>query len=433
MPFPRTAPELWGGVECTCNRVRNRYIDQSDASGHRQRLSDFDRFAALGIGTLRFGLLWERYEREGSWRSFDEQLGCLREVGIRPIAGLLHHGSGPPHTDLTDPEFPEKLAAYAAAVVERYPWIDAYTPVNEPHTTARFSGMYGIWYPHAMSRRTYLQCLLHQVKGTVLSMQEIRRVRPEAVLIQTEDLGVITGTRPLQQVWQMLDLRRWLGFDLLCGRVDLDHPMFWYMRREGIAEQEILWFREHPCPPNVIGLNYYLTSDRFLDHRLKLYPERRRSAEGPFVDVELVRVAPSGIAGFESLLMEAWERYEIPVAITEVHLGGPVDEQIRWVAAAWNGAMRARRRGAECCALTIWALLGSYYWNELVRTENGHYEPGVFDVRDGAVRPTQLAGIVQQLAEGRQPMHPALAEPGWWESESRICFPLAPEQAATAA
>ena len=31
-----------------------------------------------------------------------------------------------------------------AASRGRYPWIDAYTPVNEPLTTARFSGLYGI-------------------------------------------------------------------------------------------------------------------------------------------------------------------------------------------------------------------------------------------------------------------------------------------------
>ena len=60
----------------------------------------------------------------------------------------MHHGSGPAYTDLKDPDFPNKLAKYAKAVAKKFPWLEYYTPVNEPLTTARFSGLYGLWYPH---------------------------------------------------------------------------------------------------------------------------------------------------------------------------------------------------------------------------------------------------------------------------------------------
>jgi hypothetical protein len=36
-----------------------------------------------------------------------------------------------------DPSFATGLAAFALRVAERYPWVDAFTPVNEPLTTAR--------------------------------------------------------------------------------------------------------------------------------------------------------------------------------------------------------------------------------------------------------------------------------------------------------
>src|SRR5438309_222031 len=55
--------EVWGGAEYTCNRVGDRYFDQMDLSGHAERSSDYCLFAGLGIRTFRFGLLWERYER----------------------------------------------------------------------------------------------------------------------------------------------------------------------------------------------------------------------------------------------------------------------------------------------------------------------------------------------------------------------------------
>ena len=415
--------EIWGGVEYTCNRVGGEYLDQMSLSGHSKRLTDYDRFAELGIRTMRVGLLWEQHERDRSWSCFDARLAHLQGLQIRPIAGLIHHGSGPMHTNLLDPAFPEKLAAYARQVAERYPWIDAYTPVNEPNTTARFSGMYGIWYPHHRSRLSYLRALLSQLKGTVLCMREIRKVRPDARLIQTDDVGNVTGTPELEYLWELMNVRQWLPFDLLCGLVDRHHPMFAYMRTEGVSEAEIFWFAENPCPPNVVGINYYVTSDRYLDHRLNLYPEKLRSAEGLHVDVESVRVLPRGIVGVGRLLREAWDRYRIPTAISEVHLGSSVEEQIRWVAESWEAVACVRRDGVECIGLTAWALLGSFYWNQLVTCANGHYEPGVFDVRSGEPVATELAGVIAQIAAGMRPSHRALTRSGWWHQSERICFP----------
>ncbi len=417
-------PELWGGAEYTCNRVGERYFDQMNLSGHCSRIGDLEQFASLGIKTLRVGLLWERQEIDPSWQWPDERLRWMMAAGIRPIASLIHHGSGPMHTSLLDPLFPDKLAEYARVVAERYPWIDAYTPVNEPNTTARFSGLYGIWYPHHKSKLSYLRALLNQMKATVLSMEAIRRVRPDAQLIQTDDLGRVWGTETLRPLWELMTERRWLPFDLLCGHVDRGHPMYGYMREAGIAERDILWFLDHPCPPNVIGVNYYVTSDRYLDHRTHLYSPERQSGEGAYVDVEAVRLRADGICGFDSLVLDAWERYRIPVAITEVHLGGPVQEQIRWVAEAWNSAVRARELGANCIAVTLWALLGSFYWDSLVSCDNGHYEPGVFDVSGGTPVATALAQIAVQLAQGKQPVHAALSRPGWWREESRILLPF---------
>src|SRR5438309_10674075 len=55
-----SALELWGGVECTVNRVRDQYFEQLDRTGHSLRLSDLNLFAALGIKALRHAVLWER-------------------------------------------------------------------------------------------------------------------------------------------------------------------------------------------------------------------------------------------------------------------------------------------------------------------------------------------------------------------------------------
>src|SRR5205085_1380981 len=164
---------------------------------------------------LRYPVLWER---EPQWEWADERLGRLRELGVRPLVGLVHHGSGPRHTSLLDPAFPEKLAAYARRVAERYPWVEDWTPVNEPLTTARFSCLYGFWYPHRRDALSFARALLNQVRAVVLAMRAIREVVPGARLVQTDDLGKTHATPPLAYQAEHENGRRFATWDLLCGR-----------------------------------------------------------------------------------------------------------------------------------------------------------------------------------------------------------------------
>src|SRR5947199_1111101 len=174
--------ELWCGLECTVNRVSDRYFDQIVRSGHHHRIDDLDHFAALNITSLRYPILWERTwpGQLPEWDCADQRLGRLRDLGINPIVGLLHHGSGPAFTSLVDPNFPDQFRKYARAVAKRYPWVRDYTPVNEPLTTARFSGLYGHWYPHGKDELTLARALLNECRATILAMREIRRVKASA-------------------------------------------------------------------------------------------------------------------------------------------------------------------------------------------------------------------------------------------------------------
>ena len=138
---------------------------------------------------------------------------------MTPIAGLLHHGSGPSFTNLLDPEFPYFLASYAYEVANRYPWIEYYTPVNEPLTTARFSGLYGLWYPHHKTEVSFYRMLLNQLKGSVLAMEAIRSINPLAKLVQTEDLGKSHSTAMLAYQAKFENERRLLTFDILTGKL----------------------------------------------------------------------------------------------------------------------------------------------------------------------------------------------------------------------
>ncbi len=434
-PTPMPPLELWGGIECTVNRTRDGYRDQTILSGHHDRIADLDLFAGLGLRALRYPVLWERtLSAPGAapdWTWADARLARLRELDIRPILGLVHHGSGPRHTDLLDEGFAAGLGHFAGLVAERYDWVEEWTPVNEPLTTARFSALYGHWYPHERSERAFWGALLNQIDATRAAMRAIRHVNPAARLIQTEDLGRTYATAPLANQAEHDNLRRWASWDLLDGRVDRHHPLWDIFARIGLGDR-VRRIADDPCPPDVIGLNHYLTSDRFLDHRTALYPAHLHGGNDhlDFADTEAVRVldpAPDGLAG---ALRDAWDRYAIPIAITEVHNGSTREEQLRWAAEAWDVAEAARDGGIDVRAVTAWSLLGSYGWNTLLT--GGHaYEPGVFDLSSGTPRPTALAALWRALPHGAR-RHDVVGAPGWWRRQERLLYGTSIVTAASA-
>src|SRR3712207_5768834 len=144
--------EMWGGVECTVVRVGDEYRDQSEETGHSYRRSDIDLMADLGVTTVRYPILWETiapdHPDQLDFSLTDERLAMLRERGVNVIGGLLHHRSCPRYTNLLDPDFPKKLAHFAAQGAKRYPWFLMWAPMKEPLTAARFSALYGHWYPY---------------------------------------------------------------------------------------------------------------------------------------------------------------------------------------------------------------------------------------------------------------------------------------------
>jgi dTDP-4-dehydrorhamnose reductase len=423
----QTPLQLWGGVECTVVRIGDEFRDQLVETGHALRLADLDAIAELGIKTVRYPIVWERVAPEHpdklnfAWH--DERLRRLRDLGITVIGGLVHHGSGPRYTSLLDPEFPAKLAAYACQVAERYPWITQWTPVNEPLTTARFSCMYGHWYPHRKDLRDFLQALVHECHGTLEAMRAIRTVVPGAELVVTEDLGKTFSTRELAHQARHENHRRWLSLDLLTGRVDPQHP-FWPMLLDAGCKPEVLAdLGGGEGTPDLIGINHYLTSERYLDHRLERYPGVEPGTNGfeRYVDLEAVRMPHlTGKVGPAARLREAWARYNIPLAVTEVHHGCTREEQVRWFHEVWSAAQEVRGEGADIRAVTLWSLFGNVDWRSLLTRKEGIYDVGAFDTRGGKLRPTMVARAAKAIAGGQLLDHPVTQGRPWWRRPERF-------------
>ena len=116
------------------------------------------RSRMLGVAGTRYPVLWEKRrprdpaEPDYSWAR--ARLDALRAPRPRADRDAAAPRQRPVVHDLLDPAFPD---ADSRPTPERpraaFPWVRRWTPINEPLTTARFSTLYGVWYPNLRDDR----------------------------------------------------------------------------------------------------------------------------------------------------------------------------------------------------------------------------------------------------------------------------------------
>jgi dTDP-4-dehydrorhamnose reductase len=416
-------PEVWAGPECSFLTVGDRLSDQLALTRHDRRLADLGLLASLGATSVRYPVLWGRSPQGGDptdWTWAEERIHGLSALGMEPIVGLLHHGFGPRGLDPLQPGWARAFADYSAAVATRFPEVRTYLPINEPLTTARFGGLYGWWAPYARDHAIFAHLILAQAEALAEATRAIRAVTPRARIIVNEDVGRTWGTAECQAAVDFDNHRRWLTFDLVTGAVDPSHPLWTYLAASPAHLRILDKLKSEPAPPDVLGIDHYVTSDRYLDHRLDLFPESSHGGDGrlAYADVELARVGGFDVADLPRMLQETWQRYARPLALTEVALAGRLDDQLAWWWEVWSAASTAAEQGIPVLGVTAWAAFGAYDWVSLLRESRGIYEPGCFDARPLAPRRTELGLAVRATADGQA----LAAGTGWWRQEGRALY-----------
>ncbi len=403
--------EVWASPEPSIARLDAAAVrDQGRETGFRARFSDIDAIADLGVAATRFPLLWEHGDLD--WAA--PRLERLRERGVAPIVTLLHHGSGPFETNVLDPEFPERFAAYAERVARRFPWVRRWTPINEPLTTARFSTLYGVWFPNLRDDRAFGRAMVHQTRAQQLAMERIRRIVPDAAFILTDDLQRFTAADSgVEPYVGFLRERVFLSVELVAGRVDERHPLFAFLHAAcGITAAEFARMRAQPTPPDIVAFDHYVHSERYVF----------TSPDGRTGDVPAVYVAGEPPPRCAPLLRAAWERLRLPLALGEVHIHAPADERVRWLAQHADDVAAVRAAAVDMRAIGAWAAFGLVDWHSLLRRREGIAEDGIFTFAgaDGVPQRTAVADAVAALVRG-EPI--AGAASGWWEREGRLRSP----------
>lgn len=419
-PAPPAPLEIWASPEPTVARIDARRVrDQAAETGWSARPDDVDRIADLGVSGCRFPVLWEHVAPLAPRvRDFARQragLDRLRARGVDSIVTLLHHGSGPAYTDLLDPAFPRLFADYAAAAARELPGIRRWTPINEPLTTARFSTLYGVWYPNLRDDAAFGRALLHETLATLFAMERIRELEPGAQLVVTEDLQRFTAAgSAVNDYVAFLRERMLLSIELLCGRVRPGHALYAFLiERCALTARELATVAAHAVPPDLVAFNHYPHSERYI----------YAAPDGTIGDVPAVYVAGEPAPRAGPLLRAAGERLGLPLALGEVHIDAPALERVRWLAqhVADVEALRADRRDVR--AIGVWAAFGMVDWHSLLRDRTGATEDGIYTFAGprGVPRPTALCAAVKALARGERIDDRGVR--GWWERAARLRTP----------
>lgn len=288
---------------------------------------DLRQAAELGASAVRYGMSWPLVHiapQEFDWSHLDEVIPfAADELGLDLIADLVHYGTPTwlPQS-FADPAFPGALTDFAGALAGRYAGrIRAYTPVNEPLTTASFSGLRGVWPPHRTGWDGWVSVVLPIALAASQAIAAIREADPDAVVVHVEAATLVRAGDPEHaSEAELLERVGWLPTDLLLGRVGATHPMHAWLLRHGASAEALHQLETAPGAPDVLGVNYY---PNLTPRRLRRFGDR------------VVQVAYDGGAdGLAAALRGFSLRYGLPLAITETSIEGDDTTRTEWLRAA---------------------------------------------------------------------------------------------------
>jgi beta-glucosidase/6-phospho-beta-glucosidase/beta-galactosidase len=356
-----TAPFTWAtGIEDTFiqhARPRLRALDEYELTQHYKLWeSDIDLVAETGVQAVRWGIPWHIVQPrpdQWDWEWTDRALEHLvLKKGITPILDLMHYGT-PMWLDnsFINSSYPQRVAEYAAAVVARYKsLVRYYTPLNEPMVNASMSGYKAEWPPYLSGDDGYVKLALALARGIVLTTQAIQTEQPDAVTVQVEALWhTFTRDDGLKGRAALINARQFLCFDLVTGRVDADHALAGYLRQHGASEAELGWFRKNPVGFDVFGANYY----PWAYSELKLGPDGKPKTT----------VRRTSGHKIEIVLREVWERYRMPIMVTETSSNGDVKARARWMDDTLDTVCNLRAEGIPIVGYTWFPLFSMVDWS----------------------------------------------------------------------
>ena len=312
----------------------------------------------LGVRALRWGVPWYRVEPQHGkfdWSWTDRVIPYIvEELGITPIIDLMHYGC--PfwlRREFVNPRYPRYVADYAAAFARRYrDLVHWYTPLNEPLVNALFCGQRGAWPPYLHGDKNYLRILVQLARGIVNTVNAIREIDPGAIMVHVEATGLTRAMRQDLEALAVEETRRgYLCYDLITGRVTPDHALFAWLLREGIALDDLAALWTSPIDLDIMGMNFY---PQWSSQGIDLHQKNGRVTFSNYEDL-------AG-EGFAMLIRDYYDRYGVPIIISETSARGSDAVRERWLEASVATIKRLRGEGVPVIGYTWFPLYTMIDW-----------------------------------------------------------------------
>ena len=383
---------MWAaGIENTFvpqSKPGHRPLDEYELMGHYTNWrEDLSLTKDLGLNALRWGIPWYKVEPERGkfdWDWVDEVIHYLVEdMKVVPIIDLMHYGC--PFwlkKEFANKNYPKYVAEYAARFAERYKHLVSwYTPLNEPIINSLMCGMRGLWPPYLKGDKGYIKIMMQLARGIIQTVDAIKAIDPDSVMVHVEAAGLTRTVRDdLESLANEEEHRGYLCFDLITGRLKHDHLLFSWLVRNGTDPTAIIELHENKIELDVIGLNFYpqwSTKQLYIDKKGRL-SFRETEPEGD---------------GFHELISNYYERYRVPIMITETSAVGNDEIRERWLEASVSTIKTLRSEGVPVIGYTWFPLFTMIDWRYRFSDEpleNFYLELGLYNLNRESKGPRWL-------------------------------------------
>ena len=211
--------------------------------------------------------------------------------------------------------------------------------------------------------------MMQLARGIIRTVNAIKEIDSDSVMVHVEATGLTRAVREDLNVIAQEETRRgFICYDLISGKMTPDHPLFPWFLRSGITSEALKELTDNAIKLDVLGLNFYpqwSTKQIYQDSRGRII----------FRDIE-----PEG-NGFMELIESFYERYQVPIMITETSAVGPDEIRSRWFDASTKMVKELRGRGVPVIGYTWFPLFTMIDWRYRFSNEpleNFYLELGVY-------------------------------------------------------
>ena len=360
--------------------------NESSLSGvdhYRRFREDVHLLAELGHQCYRMSVEWSRIEPEpGRWSRealdhYREELTLLRDAGIEPLV-TLHHFSGPQWFDdmggWTAPEAVDRFVRFGVKVVETLGDLVAqWCTINEPNVFANDTYMDGKYPPgHHGDLRSFMVVTRHMILAHLELYERIHRTRQDMACRERTMVG--------------------FAHHLVCFETSRRGPLAWISRRlinrmfheltfAGMVEGRLIaplgvgqsaprrGTRKHTATNerfcDFIGVNYYSR------HIITPTPNPARLFGSIDFDPTIPEERKNDLGweifphGLFSVVQHTWERYRLPIYITENGIPDAADaKRAGFLHDHLQQVQRLIDAGVDVRRYYHWSFLDNLEWND---------------------------------------------------------------------